>query len=203
MVICAMSPPSGISTARFDGIGRRLDILVNNAATTGWTPDILNVAEEEWDDIFDSNLKGSFFCSVEAARRMRVGGGGSIVNVSSNVAALAVPQLAIYGMSKGGINALTAHLAVELAPLGIRVNALAPGPTAVTRTLRDDPGFRGTWSPLVPIGRVAEVGDIVNPVLFLASEAARFVTGQVLYADGGWSKAGRTPSAEEIRRRAD
>jgi 3-oxoacyl-[acyl-carrier protein] reductase len=185
-----------------DGFGG-LDILVNNAATTGWTPDILQVSEDQWDAIMDTNLKGSFFSSIEAASRMRAVGGGSIVNVSSNVAALAVPQLAIYGVSKGGINALTAHMAVELAPYGIRVNALAPGPTAVARTLRDDPDYRITWAGLVPIGRAAEANDMVGPVLFLASDAARFVTGQVLYADGGWTKAGRTPSAEDIRKRAD
>lgn len=186
-----------------DAVGHGLDILVNNAAVTGWTPDILNVSEEDWDNIYDANLKGAFFSSIEAAKRMHASGGGSIVNVSSNVADLAVSQLAIYGASKGALNALTAHMAVELAPLRIRVNALAPGPTAVTRTLHDDPGYRSTWSPLVPIGRAAEPSDIVEPVLFLASEAARYVTGQVLRADGGWSRAGRSPSPEEIRVRVD
>jgi 3-oxoacyl-[acyl-carrier protein] reductase len=186
-----------------DGFSRGLDILVNNAATTGWTPDILQVSEDQWDAIMDTNLKGSFFSSIEAARRMRASGGGSIVNVSSNLAALAVPQLAIYGVSKGGINALTAHMSVELAPYGIRVNALAPGPTVVARTLRDDPDYRITWAGLVPLGRAAEANDMVGPALFLASDAARFVTGQVLYADGGWTKAGRTPSAQDIRKRAD
>jgi NAD(P)-dependent dehydrogenase (short-subunit alcohol dehydrogenase family) len=183
-----------------DESGWGIDVLVNNAAITGWTPDILSVSEQQWDEILDTNLKGTFFCSIEAARRMRASGGGSIVNISSNVGTLTVPQLAIYGTSKGAIDALTAHLAAELAPSGIRVNALAPGPTVTARTLQDDPGYRATWAPTVPLGRVAETEDVVAPVLFLASSAARYLTGQVLHADGGWSKAGRTPPADEIRK---
>jgi glucose 1-dehydrogenase len=174
---------------------RPVDILINNAAITGWTPDVLATSEEQWDAVVDTNLKGTFFCSIEAARRMRERGGGSIVNISSNTAALGVPQLAVYGASKGGVNALTMQLAVDLSPFGIRVNAVAPGPTTVARTLRDDPEYPRTWAPLVPLGRAAEVDDIVGPALFLASDSARFVTGQVLYADGGWSRAGRIPDA--------
>ena len=144
-------------------------------------------SEEIWDRVIDTNLKGTFFCSVEAARLMRAGGGGSIVNVSSVVAARGLRNLAAYAASKGGINALTIQLAVELAPDQIRVNAFAPGATNVQRNLDDDPSYRETWAPLIPLGRIAEPEDMVGPTVFLASEESSHVTGQLFYVDGGWT----------------
>ena len=131
----------------------RLDVLVNCAGIPGWMnldDPSGDIWEEIRDRVIDTNLKGTFFCSVEAARLMRVGGGGSIVNVSSVVAARGLRNLAAYAASKGGINALTIQLAVELAPDQIRVNAFAPGATNVQRNLDDDPSYRETWSPLDP-----------------------------------------------------
>jgi glucose 1-dehydrogenase len=168
------------------------DVLVNNAAITGWT-DLFAVTEEQWDRVLDTNLKGTFFCSLEAARRMCERGGGSIVNVSSNVAALGVRNLAAYAASKGGVHALTTQLAIELAPHGIRVNTFAPGPTEVERNLRDDPGYAETWGAVVPLGRTARPEEMAGPALFLASDASSYVTGQTFYADGGWSAQGRLP----------
>jgi NAD(P)-dependent dehydrogenase (short-subunit alcohol dehydrogenase family) len=174
-----------------DRLGR-VDVLVNNAAVTGWSP-ALEVTEELWDSVVDTNLKGAFFCALESARRMRETGGGAIVNISSNIAALGVVNLSVYAASKGGIHALTRQLAVELAPYRIRVNTLAPGPTLVDRNLADEPGYDRVWGDVVPLGRAATPEEMVGPTVFLASSESEFVTGQLLYADGGWSIAGRIP----------
>jgi glucose 1-dehydrogenase len=170
----------------------RIDVLVNNAAVVGWSP-ALDVTEEVWDSVLDTNLKGSFFCAVETAKRMREAGGGAIVNMSSNIAALGVVNLSCYAASKGGIHALTRQLAVELAPHRIRVNTLAPGPTLVERNLADEPNYDEVWAEVVPLGRAAEPEEMVGPALFLASDESSYITGQLLFADGGWSIAGRIP----------
>ena len=155
--------------------------------------------------MIDTNLKGTFFCSTEAARLMRAAGGGSIVNVSSVRRGRGrCRNSAAYAASKGGINALTIQLAVELAPRRIRVNAFAPGATNVERNLADDPSYLEVWAPLIPLGRVAEPEDMVGPAVFLASDESAHVTGQVLYVDGGWTVAGKFPetyvdSAASIR----
>jgi glucose 1-dehydrogenase len=170
----------------------RLDVLVNCAGITGWI-DVLEPSEGTWDRVIDTNLKGTFFCSTEAARLMRRSGGGSIVNVSTVVAARGMRNLSAYAASKGGINALTIQLAVELATYGIRVNAFAPGATNVERNLADDPRYVETWSPLIPLGRVGEPEDMIGPAVFLASDESAYVTGQLFYVDGGWTAAGTFP----------
>jgi len=169
----------------------RLDVLVNCAGITGWT-DVLDPSEDVWDRVIDTNLKGTFFCSTEGAKLMRERG-GAIVNVSTVVAVRGMGNLAAYGASKGGINALTIQLAVELAPHRIRVNAIAPGATNVERNLADDPQYAERWSPLIPLGRIAEPEEMVGPAVFLASDDASFVTGQVLYVDGGYTALGPFP----------
>jgi NAD(P)-dependent dehydrogenase (short-subunit alcohol dehydrogenase family) len=170
----------------------RLDVLVNNAAITGWTP-LFQTTEEKWDQVLDTNLKGTFFCSLEAARLMKEHGGGSIVNVSTNCAELGVKHLVAYAASKGGIHALTRQLAVELAPYGIRVNTFAPGPTRVERNLRDDPNYDRNWGGVVPLGRTAAPEEMIGPAIFLASDDSSYMTGQVFFVDGGWTVAGKIP----------
>jgi len=170
----------------------RIDVLVNNAAVVGWSP-ALEVTEEVWNSVIDTNLKGSFFCAIEVAKRMRDAGGGAIVNISSNIAALGVANLSCYAASKGGIHAFTRQLAVELAPYRIRVNTLAPGPTLVDRNLADEPKYDEVWGEVVPWGRAAQPEEMIGPILFLASDESIYVTGQLLFADGGWSIAGRLP----------
>ena len=172
----------------------RLDVLVNCAGVTGWL-DPVNPSEETWDRVIGTNLKGTFFCSIEASRLMRPAGGGSIVNVSSVLGARGMPNSAAYAASKGGINALTVQLAIELAPHQIRVNAFAPGATNVERNLRDDPNYLAAWAPLIPLGRVAEAEEMVGPAVFLASDDSSHVTGQVLYVDGGWTATGGFPGS--------
>ncbi len=170
----------------------RLDVLVNCAGVTGWM-DAVEPSEETWDRVIGTNLKGTFFCSVAAARLMREAGGGSIVSVSSVLAIRGMPNSAAYAASKGGINALTVQLAIELAPDRIRVNAFAPGATNVERNLIDDPSYLEVWAPVIPLGRVAEPDEMVGPAVFLASDESAQITGQVLYVDGGWTATGTFP----------
>lgn len=180
----------------------RLDVLINNAGITGWTS-LFEITEEKWDQVIDTNLKGTFFCSLEAARIMKENTGGSIVNVSTNCAAMAVKHLVAYACSKGGIHAMTRQLAVELAPFHIRVNTFAPGPTNVERNLLDDPTYRTTWGEMVPLKRTAEPEEMVGPAVFLASDDSSYMTGQVFYVDGGWTAYGRVPeeNAEKAMQR--
>lgn len=170
----------------------RLDVLVNNAGVTGWT-NLFEITEEKWDFVIDTNLKGTFFCSLEAARIMKENGGGSIVNVSTNCAELGVKNLVAYASSKGGIHAMTKQLAVELAPYKIRINTFAPGPTNVDRNLKDDPNYKDTWGSMVPLGRTADPDEMIGPAIFLASEDSSYMTGQLFFVDGGWTVQGKIP----------
>jgi NAD(P)-dependent dehydrogenase (short-subunit alcohol dehydrogenase family) len=188
---CDVSDVSAIRTAfsSLDG----LDVLVNCAGVTGWI-DALDPGEETWDRVIDTNLKGTFFCSSEAARLMR-GTGGSIVNVTSVLGIRGMPNSAAYAASKGGINSLTVQLAIELAPHQIRVNAFGPGATNVERNLTDDPSYLEAWAPVIPLGRVGEPEEMVGPAVFLASDESAHITGQMLYVDGGWTATGHFPES--------
>lgn len=168
-----------------------LDVLVNNAGLTGWS-ELFATKESNWDRVMNTNLKGTFFCSLEAARWMReTGTRGSIVNISTICAELGVKNLVAYATSKAGVNGLTKQLAVELAPYGIRVNTFAPGPINVARNLEDDPDYAKNWGKVVPLGRTGEASEMIGPTLFLASEDSSYVTGQFFSADGGWTVQGK------------
>jgi len=160
-----------------------LDLLVNNAGVQTWKP-LLEVTEEEWDLVIDTNLKGCFLCTQQAARYMKDHGGGSIVNLGSGCNKLAFPALVAYTASKGAIEMFTKEAAVELGPYGIRVNCLAPGSIESERTRHEDPDYAGTWSRLTPLGRVGTAADIAPAVVFLASPGASFITGQTIWIDG-------------------
>ena len=161
----------------------RLDLLVNNAGVQTWKP-LLDVTEEEWDLVVDTNLKGCFLCTQQAARHMKDHGGGSIVNLGSGCNKLAFPSLVAYTASKGGIEMFTKEAAVELGRYGIRVNCIAPGSIESERTRAEDPDYAGTWSKLTPLGRVGTAADIAPAVVFLASEGASFISGQTIWIDG-------------------
>jgi NAD(P)-dependent dehydrogenase (short-subunit alcohol dehydrogenase family) len=162
----------------------RLDIHVNNAGVQTWKP-LLDVEEDEWDFVVDTNLKGCFLCTQAAARYMKDHGGGSIVNIGSGCNKVAFPELVAYTASKGGIEMFTKVAAVELGPHGIRVNCVAPGAVEVERTRLEDPDYAGTWGRITPLGRVAQPADIGRVVTFLATSQASFVTGQTIWVDGG------------------
>jgi NAD(P)-dependent dehydrogenase (short-subunit alcohol dehydrogenase family) len=168
-----------------------LDILVNNAARTRFAP-LSEVTEEDFADVVDTNLRGPLFGSAAAARQMMIRGRGSIINISSCAARLMVPFHSAYSMAKGGLEALTRQLALELAP-NIRVNAIAPGPTSTERNQGYDPEYDNRWKTVIPAGRVASVEDYAGLCVFLASDDAAYVTGQIIGVDGGWTIKGSPP----------
>ncbi len=171
----------------------RLDVLINNAGLTGWGG-LFDLTPEKWDRVIDTNLRGTFFCSLEAARWMReTKTAGSIVNVSTNCAQLGVRNLVAYATSKAGIHGLTKQLAIELAPFGIRINTFAPGPVNVERNLADDPDYRQTWGKVIPLGRTADADEMLGPAIFLASSESSYMTGQTFFVDGGWTVQGMVP----------
>jgi NAD(P)-dependent dehydrogenase (short-subunit alcohol dehydrogenase family) len=166
-----------------------VDVLVNNAGRTRFGP-ARDVTEEDWDDVMNTNLRGAFFATIAAAEAM--GDSGSVINVSSCAATLMVAYHAVYTTSKGGLEAMTRQLALELAPR-VRVNAIAPAATSMERNWEYDPDFDRSWRDVTPMGRVATPEDYVAPVVFLASDASAFVTGEVLHVDGGWTIKGDYP----------
>lgn len=185
--------------ARARKVFPRLDVLINNAGLTGWS-ELFATTEEKWDLVLDTNLKGTFFCSLAAARWMRdTRTAGAIVNVSTNCAQLGVKNLIAYATSKAGLHGLTKQLAIELAPHGIRVNTFAPGPVNVDRNLADDPDYRRVWGAMIPLGRTAEPDEMVGPAIFLASAESSYVTGQTFFVDGGWTVQGKIPTGNMDR----
>jgi 2-deoxy-D-gluconate 3-dehydrogenase len=173
----------------------RLDILVNSAGGQLRRP-ALDITEQEWDRLAAVNLKGVFFCCQAAARHMRPSGYGRIVSVSSLTGEIGLANLSAYGATKGGVNQLTRALAVEWARFGITVNAVGPGRirTPMTEDLFSDPLATDRLLSRIPMGRAGEPRDIAGAVVFLASDASSYMTGQVLYVDGGWLASGGHPA---------
>ena len=168
-----------------DALGGVPDLLVNNAGIQTWSP-FLDLAAEDFDRVIRTNLRGCFLNTQAAGRAMRDAGmAGSIINIGSGCNKLGFPRLADYAASKGGIEQLTKVAAMELGPYGLRVNCVAPDAIATHRTAYEADGYAEKWAALTPLGRVGTPEDIAGPVLFFASPAATFVTGQTLYVDGG------------------
>jgi 3-oxoacyl-[acyl-carrier protein] reductase len=168
-----------------DGLGP-IDVLVNNAGVFPRVP-FLDMSEDDWDYVLDVNLKGSFFCAQAAAKSMVAGGRqGSIINLTSGAAYRGSPRGVHYCASKGGVLSMTRQMALELAPHGIRVNAIAPGltDTAQPRYGSSEEEIEAAGHA-IPLGRIAQPEDIARAAVFLASVDAGFVTGHTLHVNGG------------------
>ena len=164
-----------------------LDILVNNAGIEEVRPS-LEVDEALWDRILDTNLKGAFFCAQAAAKAMLAGGhGGAILNLCSLTSEVGIPTAVPYGSSKTGLLGMTRALSAEWAPLGIRVNAIAPGyfRTALTEKFYESEAWSQAMLGKIPLGRFGRLDDLTGAAIYLCSDASRYVTGQCLAVDGG------------------
>lgn len=167
----------------------RLDILVNNAGANVPEP-FLEVSEDHFDEMIALNVKGTFLVAQAAAKRMAENGrGGSIINVTSQMGHVGSPNRAVYCTTKHAVEGLTKAMAVELAPHAVRVNALAPTfvETPMTKPFFEDKAFREDTLSRIPLGRLAQIEDVMGAVVFLASPAAAMVTGTSLLVDGGWT----------------
>ncbi|MBI3966454.1 MAG: SDR family oxidoreductase [Chloroflexi bacterium] len=165
----------------------RVDVLVSNAGIS-LRQHFLELTEEVWDRVLGVNLKGVFLCGQAAARQMAKTGGGAIINIASQRAEAPDLNQAPYAASKGGVRTLTKAMALDLAPHGIRVNAIGPGPvlTDLNRHRLAEPGEQERFLRRLPLGRIGDPDDIAGPAIFLASDEARWVTGHTLFVDGGW-----------------
>ena len=171
--------------AMFDQVVERfgtVDILVNNAGNIHAARHFLEADEQWWDQVLGVNLKGAFLCSLRAAHIMARKGRGVIINMSSGGATKAHRGNVAYDASKGGIEAMTRAMALDLAPYGIRVNAIVPG---LIRTYDIDDATAAERGQVVPMGRLGDPEDLAGPTVFLATEDARYITGACLTVDGG------------------
>ena len=190
--VCDVSDPDQVSSAFKAVAGRfgRLDALVNNAGIAIFKP-ALEVTFEDWSKIMATNLTGPFLCGQAAARLMNETGGGSIVNITSISGFRASTLRIAYGTSKAGLAHLTKQQAVEYASLGIRVNAVAPGPvnTAMAMAVHS-PAIRADYHDTIPLNRYGLEEEIAETIFFLCSDKASYITGQIIAADGGFEATG-------------
>ena len=167
----------------------RLDILVNNAGVSQWSL-LHETSEEDWDRVMDINTKGVFLGTKRSIPAMKESGGGSIINISSQLGLVGTEMSsAQYQASKGAVRLLTKHTAMQYAPDGIRCNSVHPGPihTAMTEQRRADPETYAEMLNRIPLGRYGQPEEIANGVLFLASDESGWITGSELVLDGGWT----------------
>ena len=165
-----------------------VDILVNSAAMNIRAP-LLELREDGWDRIINTDLKGYYLCSQVVGKRMVDQKRGNIINMASTAAMKAAPEMGAYCIAKAGVVMLTRVLALELAKYNIRVNAIAPSivKTKFSQPLWSDPDTLKQIEAEIPLGRLAEIGDIIGSALFLASDASSYITGHTIIVDGGLS----------------
>jgi NAD(P)-dependent dehydrogenase (short-subunit alcohol dehydrogenase family) len=187
-----VSEPAAVADAFAEVAQRfgRLDVLVNNAGIAIFKP-LLETTLDDWSRVLAVNLTGPFLCTQAAAPLMREHGGGAIVNITSISGLRASTLRVAYGTSKAGLMHLTKQQAVELAPLGIRVNAVAPGPvdTAMAKAVHT-PEIRADYHDMIPLNRYGLETELAEAIFFLCSDAASYVTGQLLSVDGGFEATG-------------
>jgi len=165
----------------------RIDVLINNVGMNIMTGAVADTDPGLWNKIIDTNLTGTFLCSRRAAQEMRQQKAGKIVTVTSIAGHRAAPAMGVYGIAKAAMEMLTKVLAAELASDNIQVNAVAPAmvKTDFSKPFWSNPDLQAQIVQKIPLGRLAETIDVVHPVLFLASRAADYITGQTLVVDGG------------------
>jgi 3-oxoacyl-[acyl-carrier protein] reductase len=178
----------------------RLDIAYCHAGITSWGP-FLEYSDDAFDAVVGTNLKGTYFTAQAAARQMaQQGNGGRIIVTSSVTGHQAVQYLSAYAMTKGGVEMLVRNLVLELSPHNITINAIAPGAITNERNLNDDPDYETKWAGVIPLRRAGQPHDVLGAALFLASDAASWITGQTLVVDGGWTAYSPTPGFEFVER---
>jgi NAD(P)-dependent dehydrogenase (short-subunit alcohol dehydrogenase family) len=183
--------------ARVEAEWGGIDVWVNNAARLLVKP-VVATTDADWHDLLRTNLHGYFYGCRAAARRMVEQRSGRIVNVSSAVRVQAVPDLGAYGAAKGAIDVLTKTLALELAPHGITVNSVAPGATDTAMNANAyTPEVRRTYEERIPLRRLGTPEDVADTIVFLASDAARYITGHELMVDGGLTINGAVGHARD------
>jgi NAD(P)-dependent dehydrogenase (short-subunit alcohol dehydrogenase family) len=191
-VHCDVSDAAAVNAAmaRVNERFGRLVALVNNAGVAVFKP-ILETADDEWDRVLAVNLTGPFLCIKAVAPFMREHGGGAIVNITSISGLRASTLRVAYGTSKAGLAHLTKQAAVELASLGIRVNAVAPGPvdTAMAKAVHS-PAIRADYHDAIPLNRYGLEEELAEAIFFLCSDRSSYITGQWLAVDGGFDAAG-------------
>ncbi|MFF2288896.1 SDR family NAD(P)-dependent oxidoreductase [Peribacillus butanolivorans] len=165
-----------------------LDILVNNAGMNIRKP-LSEIEEDDWDMVLEVNLKGVFLVGQICAKQMMKQNYGKIINITSILGSIGMPFQTSYAASKGGINQITKVWAEELAPYNITVNAIGPGyiKTPMTEAWLSDPERIGNIIQSTMIKRIGEISDLVGPIVFLASDTSKYITGQILNVDGGWT----------------
>ncbi len=193
-ILADVSVEEDVKRMVMDVVGKfaAIDILVNNAGLSGMNY-FWEMPVEEWDTVININLRGAFLCAREVARSMiEKGIKGKIINIASVNSTVPTTGISAYCASKGGLLMFTRAAALELGPRGINVNAIGPGSTItpLTEGFYSLPGLKEAFLDRTPKGRFGEVEDIANVALFLASEYADWVTGQIIYADGGQSLMG-------------
>ena len=163
-----------------------IDVLINNAGIAIRVP-LMDTTEDDWDKLMSINVKGYYLCAQTVARQMIEQRSGVMINVASQYAFRVTPAMGLYATAKAGVAMLTRALAQELGKFGIRVNAIAPGlvRTEFSRYRWSDPQFLQKFEATIPLGRITETTDLTGVVLFLASRAAQFITGQIIGVDGG------------------
>ncbi len=191
-IACDVSVPAQVKSAvvRIEADFGRIDALVNNAGIVVFKK-LLDTSFEEWSRVLDVNLSGPFICTQLCAPVMLKTGGGAVVNITS-ISGLRASSLRVaYGTSKAGLDHLTKQQAVELGNLGIRVNAVAPGPvdTAMAKRVHT-PDIRADYHDAIPLNRYGTEDEIAQAAVFLCSEQASYINGQTLAVDGGFDAAG-------------
>lgn len=199
-----VSSPESVANAfaEIDRDAGQIDILINNAGVQRVAL-AENMTPEDWHLVLNTHLTGMHLCCAEAIRRMRARGkGGAIVSIASAAAIVGIPGRGPYSAAKAGIEGLTRVYATETASANIRVNAVAPGSThtkLIEQGLKDGT-IRGEWQiERIPMGRLAQPSEIADPVVYLASDRASYITGQTLVVDGGWTVQGMVHIADWLQ----